>query len=170
MDYPAVDLQKKEDKIERDLVWIFDAALIIKILNGALEVLAALFIFFVPPTFVIKLAQFVTGGELTQDASDIVETTIQNAAHAFAVNTHYLIASYLALHGIVKIVLVAGIFAKKRIAYPLFMVALGIFGAYEAYRGFFLHERLLLILAIFDLSLLVLTSYEYRRRYPAPAA
>ena len=58
------------------------------------------------------------------------------------------------------------IFSGKRIAYPLFMVALVIFGTYEAYRGFVRHETLLQVLAIFDFSLLILTSYEYRRRYP----
>lgn len=166
---PAAEVvQKKEgEAIERDLVWLFDVALLLKTLNGALEVLAALLILFVPPAFVIKLAEFATGGELAQDATDPVATMIRDAAHTFTVHTHYLFASYLALHGIVKIVLVIGIFAKKRIAYPLFMLALGVFGTYEAYRGFFLHELLLQALAIFDFSLLVLTSYEYRRRYGA---
>ena len=46
------------------------------------------------------------------------------------------------------------------------MIALALFGTYEAYRGFVLQELLLQALAVFDLSLLLLTSYEYRRRYP----
>ncbi len=161
---------RTEQKVERDILWAFDLALIIKAIDGALEVLAALLVLYVPPAFVIRLAEFATGGELSQDPGDFIATSIRNAAQAFAVHTHYLLALYLALHGIVKVLLVIGIFAKKRIAYPLFMAALAIFGAYEAYRGFVLNELLLQALAIFDLALLVLTSYEYRRRYPVHRA
>lgn len=158
---------KTEAKVERDLLWLFDLALILKVINGSLEMLAALLVLFVPPSLVLRLAEFATSGELAQDPSDPIALAIQTAAQTFTVHSHYLLAAYLALHGVVKVLLVIGIFAKKRIAYPLFMISLAIFGAYEAYRGFVLHEMLLQALAIFDLALLVLTSYEYRRKYPA---
>lgn len=158
---------KTEAKAEKDILWLFDLALILKIINGALEMIAALLVLFVPPSFVLRLAEFATSGELAQDPNDPIAMGIQAAAQAFTVHTHYLLALYLVLHGSIKVLLVIGIFAKKKIAYPLFMIALAIFGAYEAYRGFILHEMLLQALAIFDLSLLVLTSYEYRRRYPS---
>lgn len=160
---PVVDIQ--EERVERDILWLFDLALIVKILNGALEMLAALLVLFVPPVLVLKLSEFVTGGELAQDPNDLIAVSIQSAAHAFTVHTHYLLALYLALHGSIKVLLVIGIFAKKKIAYPLFMIALVIFGTYEAYRGFILHEMLLQAISIFDFALLFLTSYEYRRRY-----
>lgn len=157
--------EKEEEKVEKDILWLFDLALIVKIINGALEMLAALLVLFIPPSFVLRLAEFATSGELTQDSDDPIALAIQSAAQTFTVHTHYLLALYLALHGSIKVLLVIGIFAKKKIAYPLFMIALAIFGAYEAYRGFVLHEMLLQALAIFDLALLLLTSYEYRRRY-----
>jgi uncharacterized membrane protein len=164
MDIPE---ERTEDaRTERDILWLFDLALILKIINGAFEMLAALLILFIPPTLVIRLAEFATSGELAQDTDDPVATTIREAAHSFAIHTHYFLAIYLALHGIIKVLLVIGIFAKKKIAYPLFMIALACFGAYEAYRGFTRHELLLQALAVFDLSLLLLTSHEYRRRYP----
>lgn len=157
---------RQEQRIERDILWLFDLALILKIINGAFEMLAALLVLFVPASVVLKLAQFATSGELAQDPDDPIATAIVAAAQSFTVKTHYLLALYLALHGVVKVLLVIGIFAKKRIAYPLFMIALALFGAYEAYRGFVLNELLLKALALFDLALLVLTSHEYRRRYP----
>ena len=165
-DVTEVPEKKTEQRVERDILWAFDLALIVKAIDGALEVIAALLVLYVPPAFVIRLAEFATGGELSQDPGDFIATSIRNAAQAFAVHTHYLLALYLALHGIIKVLLVIGIFAKKKIAYPLFMIALALFGAYEAYRGFVLHELLLQALAVFDMALLVLTSYEYRRRYP----
>lgn len=156
-------------KRERDILWLFDLALIVKIINGALEMLAALLVLFVPPSLVLKLAELATSGELAQDQDDLVATAIGNAAQTFTVHTHYLLAVYLALHGLVKVLLVIGIFMKKKIAYPLFMIALVLFGAYEAYRGFLRHETLLQVLAIFDFALLALTAHEYRRRYPVRA-
>ncbi|HVB19907.1 MAG TPA: DUF2127 domain-containing protein [Candidatus Paceibacterota bacterium] len=159
-------LPTTSEEREKDLLWFFDLALILKVVDGGLEILGALLILVVPSSLVLRIARFLTVGELSQDPGDFMATTIRNAAHAFAVHTHYFVALYLALHGAIKVLLVIGIFAGKRIAYPLFMGALAIFGTYEAYRGFMLQEMLLQVLAVFDLSLLVLTSYEYRRRYP----
>lgn len=156
-------------KTERDILWLFDIALIVKIINGALEMVAALLIVFVPPSFVVRLAEIATSGELAQDADDPIATAIRSSAHAFAVQSHYFLALYLAFHGIVKVLLVLGIFAKKKIAYPLFMIAMAIFGAYEAYRGFLLHELLLQALAVFDIALVFLTLHEYRQKYPKRA-
>ena len=158
--------QENEARREKDLLWVFDLALILKAVDGALEVLGALLVLVVPPAIVVKIIDFATAGELAQDPNDPIAHAIQNAAQAFSVSNHLLITLYLVLHGSIKILLVIGIFAGKRIAYPLFMAALAIFGAYEAYRGFVRHETLLQVLAVFDLSLLVLTAYEYRRRYP----
>ena len=41
---------------EKDILWFFDLALLLKAVNGGLEMLAALLILFVPPSFVMKLA------------------------------------------------------------------------------------------------------------------
>jgi uncharacterized membrane protein len=156
------DTRSAQDK---DIGWFFDLALILKLINGGLEVLVGFLVLFVRPTLVVRLTEFITSGELAQDPNDLVANTLRNAAHSFAIHTHYLVTLYLVLHGGVKILLVIGIFMKKKIAYPLFMLALAIFGTYEAYRGFARHEILLQALAVFDFCVLILTSYEYRRRY-----
>lgn len=153
---------------EKDILWLFDLTLILKAVNGVFEMLGAALILAVPPTSVLRLVEFLTGGELTQDPDDPIISTIRDAAQSFAVHTHYFLAAYLALHGLVKILLVVGIFRGKRLAYPLLVIALLIFGSYEAYRGFLHHETLLQFFAAFDLLVLVLTIHEYRRRYSIP--
>jgi len=150
---------------ERDLLWFFDLALWLKAVNGALEVLGAALILVVPPPLVLKIVEFLTGGELAQDPDDPIFSALHDAAASFAVHSHYLLALYLFLHGAIKLLLVIGIFRGIRLAYPLFMIALAIFGSYEAYRGILRHELLLLVVAVLDVTLLVLTAYEYRRRY-----
>lgn len=164
--FDAVEKERREENI----LWLFDLALWLKAMNGVLEVLGAFLVLAVPPALVLKVAAFLTGGELAQDPDDLIAAFIQSAAHSFAIHTHYLLALYLFVHGAAKILLVMGIFAGKRIAYSLFMLALVVFGSYEAYRGFVRHELLLSMLAAFDFMLLVLTAYEFRRRYPSPAA
>jgi uncharacterized membrane protein len=159
-------LPTNKEEREKDILWFFDLALLLKAVNGGLEILGALLVLVIPPSLIIKVVTFLTGGELGQDPDDPVANGILSAAHAFTVHTHYLLALYLVLHGAIKVMLVMGIFAGKRIAYPLFMIALTLFGTYEAYRGFVRHEGLLQILAIFDFTLLILTAYEYRRRFP----
>lgn len=161
----------EQPRREKDLLWIFDAALILKAFDGAVEILGAAIIFFYP-SLIVRVAEFATAGELSQDPADIIANTIRNAAHAFSVSGHLLVSIYLALHGLIKVLLVVGIFSGKKVAYPLFIIALSFFAAYEAYRGTLRGEPLLQLFAIFDCMLLILTAYEYRRRYPlaAPAA
>jgi len=153
---------------EKEILWFFDLALLLKAVNGGLEMLGAALILAVPPALVLKIVEFLTGGEIGQDADDPIASAIRDAAQTFTVHSHYLLAAYLALHGVVKVLLVMGIFAGKKIAYPLFMIALVIFGTYEAYRGFVRQEFLLQVVAVLDFALLVLTAYEYRRRYSSP--
>ncbi len=155
---------------ERDILWVFDLGLILKAINGGLEILVAFLVLSVSPSIVLRLVAFITGGELAQDPDDPIMGALLNAAQSFAVHTHYLLALYLVLHGAIKIILVLGIFMGKKIAYPLLMIALVLFGTYETYRGFVRHEILLQVLAVFDFTLLVLTAYEYRRRFPSMPA
>ena len=159
-------LPKSKEEREKDIVWFFDFALLLKVVNGGLEILGAILVLIVPPSLVLRIVEFLTSGEFAQDPDDPVASAIRDTAHAFTIHTHYLLALYLVLHGAIKVFLVLGIFAGKKIAYPLFMVALVLFGGYEAYRGFVRHEVLLQVLAVFDFSVLLLTAYEYRRRYP----
>ncbi len=159
-------LPPNKEEREKDILWFFDLALLLKAVDGGLEMLGAALILFVPPVMVLKVVAFLTGGELAQDVDDPIATALKSAAQTFTVHTHYLLAAYLTLHGLIKVLLVIGIFAGKKIAYPLFMIALVLFGSYEAYRGFVRQELLLQVVAVFDFSLLVLTAYEYRRRYP----
>ncbi len=159
----------QERERERDLLWVFDFALVLKAVDGTIEMASAVVIFWYPRV-IMHLADIATAGELSQDPTDIVANAIRNAAHALSLSGHLLIALYLFVHGLIKALLVIGIFAGQRIAYPLFIAALALFSAYETYRGLVRHEAILLIFAAFDLLLLVLTAYEYRRRYPKTPA
>lgn len=162
--------QTNKERKEENILWFFDLALTLKAIDGILEIAGALLVLVVPPALVVKVIEFATAGELAQDPHDPIANAIRSAAQTFSVNNHLLIMVYLALHGAIKVLLVVGILTGKRIAYPLFMITLALFGAYETYRGFVRQELLLQVLAVFDFLLLILTAYEYRRRYPVPSS
>ncbi len=147
------------------MAWAFRLGLLLKAVNGGLEVVVALLVLYVPPSVVLSLAEFVTQGEVTQDPDDLITTSLTTISKTGAVAAHHLFALYLILHGGVKILLVLGILAGKRIAYPLFMAALVLFGSYEAYRGIRFHDAVILVVSALDLLLLVLTVHDYRRQY-----
>lgn len=153
---------------ERDLLWVFDLALILKAIDGALEVAGATLLYFVPPHLIVRTIEFVTAGELAADPDDPIAHALRDAARFLSLHTRDLITLYLFLHGLVKIVLVAGIFAGKRVAYPFFIAAQAFFAAYEMYRGLVGANLLLVMLAVIDFAIMLLAIYEYRRRYPLP--
>jgi uncharacterized membrane protein len=149
---------------ERDLLRLFDLGLLIKAVDGVLEALGALTLLFVSPRWVLRVVEFATAGELARDPDDPVAMSLREAAHAFSLHPHYFFAAYLFAHGIIKVVLVYGIFARKRYAYQVFIAALGVFGAYEAFRAIRTDSWLLAALAIFDILLMALAAHEYRVR------
>lgn len=154
-----------KNKIERDILWLFDIGLVLKAVNGVIEIVSAFVVAFISPALVLRLVDFATAGELTEDRADLISQFLRSIANAFSVSNHFLIALYLLVHGLIKVALVVGIFSGKRIAYPLFMVALAFFGSYEIYLGIIRHSFLLETLGFFDSMLIILTWYEYRRRY-----
>ncbi|MBI3572009.1 DUF2127 domain-containing protein [Candidatus Kaiserbacteria bacterium] len=141
---------------------LFGFGLVLKAIEGALEIVGAFIVLIVPSMFVVRVIEFVTAGELAADPNDFVAIHLRSLAHSFAVHSHYFIALYLVLHGVVKLALVLGVAAGKRLAYPLFILALGVFGSYEAYRGIVTGNLLLDFFAVLDTVMILLTAYEYR--------
>ena len=85
-----------------------------------------------------------------------------NFAEAFSVQKHDFYAFYLLSHGLVKLVVVAGLLKEKLWAYPASFVIFGAFIAYQLYRYSYTHDLSLILLSIFDLFVIVLAVHEYR--------
>lgn len=152
-------------KEEREIRNLFDLGLILKAVGSAFELIGGIAVLFVSRTLVIHVADLVTQGELARDPDDVIATYLRETAHAFAVSPHYVLASYLIIRGAVKLGLVTLILRNVQVAYPLFIIALGFFGSYEAYRAVETSNILLGALCLFDIALILLTAYEYRRRH-----
>ncbi len=68
----------------------------------------------------------------------------------------------LVSHGLIKVVLVAGLLQEKIIAYPLSLISLGAFMAYQLYRYSYTHSFGLILLTVFDLIVVALVWHEWR--------
>lgn len=136
--------------------YLFDYGLVVKAAEGAIEIVGGLLILSAARMFVVKIASIVTAGELASDPDDPVATWIRTTAHSFAIHTHYLLAAYLLIRGVLKVVLSAGMFRKVYWAFPAFVLCFTLFGAYEAYRAVVRSEVLLAAFALFDFMMVML--------------
>jgi len=146
----------------REIRELFDLGLVLKIVLGAFEFLGGILVLVVPRNLVVRIFEFVTQGELAQDPNDAVALRLREFAHSYAIHTHYLVSLYLILRGGIKIVLASLILRGVWIAYPLFIAALALFATYEVYRGMTTASMLLLVLAAYDIILMLLTAYFYQ--------
>jgi uncharacterized membrane protein len=153
-------LTKKASRILHD---IFLAGITIKGINGILELLAGLAIFFVKPEIILAIVQKLFESELIHEPNDFAVTYMLHASQSLTVATLLFVSAYLIIHGSVKIVLVSLLWLKKLWAYPLAGVILSIFVIYQVVRFFHTHSIILLLFTLVDVIILSLLGFEYRR-------
>lgn len=141
----------------------FNIAVIIKGIDGMLEVMGGLILFFAH-NVINYLIIFLTQHELIEDPRDFVANYLFNLAHHFSVGSQIVVAAYLILHGIIKISLVISLLKNKLWAYPTAMVFFVVFIFYEIYRYFIAHSVWILLLITLDALVIGLVYFEYKRR------
>ena len=99
---------------------------------------------------------------LIEDPHDFIANHLLKFAEGFSVEKHDFYAFYLLSHGLVKLVVVAGLLREKLWAYPASFAVFGAFIAYQLYRYSHTHEAVLIALTVFDLFVIALAVHEYR--------
>lgn len=144
----------------REVLFLFGIS--VKGLDGLLELIAGAALFAVPPAFLLRAVRFLTQDEIAEDPRDLIANALRHAAAHLSFATEHIMAIYLLIHGVVKLVLVWALLARVTIAYPVSMVIFAGFIAYQSYRYGFTHGTGLLVLSAFDLIVLGLVWLEYR--------
>ena len=154
---------RKRHRRQRVLHYLFELGVSLKFLNGMLEVIGGIFLFFSTPRSLSKLAATLLTNELLEDPKDLVANTLLHAVQGLSANAQIFARAYLLVHGIVKVGLVIALWNKKLWAYPLAGVVLVLFTIYQVYL--FSHSRSLfqLVLTVVDVVILLLLWSEYRR-------
>jgi uncharacterized membrane protein len=146
----------------------FEVGIILKGLDGVLEVIGGLLLLVVSPATIDHVVRRLTQHELSEDPHDFLATHLLKTAHGLRGSALLFGAVYLLLHGLVKVILVTALLKKQLWAYPWTIVFLVVFIVYQAYRLSIEPTVGLTALTIFDLVIAWLTFREYRKQ-PATA-
>jgi uncharacterized membrane protein len=143
---------------------LFDIAIAVKGIDGAIQVIGAVVLFFIPPSAITGLANAVVTRDLLGDQEGTLARHLTKAAADFAGgDTRTFALVYLLLHGLIKIGLVVALLRKIMPAYPVAAVILGGFVVYEVYRAIRTGSIALPVFAAIDIVIIVLVLREYRQ-------
>jgi uncharacterized membrane protein len=109
-----------------------------------------------------ELIHCVMAEKLIEDPNDFVATHLLSLAQNFTVSTQRFYAFYLLSHGVIKLLLVAGLLRNKLWAYPASLVVLGLLIVYQLYRFSYTHGVGLIVLTVFDVIVMGLIWHEYQ--------
>jgi len=141
----------------------FELGVLIKGLDGVLEVIGGTLALFVSPFILNGAVRFLTQHELAEDPRDLLANYLIGFFSRLTPETQLFASLYLLGHGAVKIFLVVNLLRGKAWAYPWAIFFLLVFIVYQAYRLSYDPSAGLLLLTIFDLMVAGLVYLEYRR-------
>ena len=149
----------------RDLLdQTFEVGIILKGLDGVLEVLGGLLLLVLSPATIDQVVTSLTQHELSEDPNDFLATHLLKTAHGLTGAAVLFGAVYLLAHGMVKVILVAALLNSQLWAYPWTIAFLGVFIVYQLYRLSLNPSVGLTVLTIFDTFIAGLTYREYRKQ------
>ena len=140
----------------------FVVTLILKGVDGVLELIGGVLLLFVHPETMIAWVHQLTQHELSEDPHDAVATTLLHWTHGLSTSATLFGAIYLLLHGAIKVVLVWAVLRDQLWAYPWMIAFLLVFIVYQSYRMLVHFTWGMLLLTAFDILIVALTVREYR--------
>ncbi|TQM43436.1 DUF2127 domain-containing protein [Pseudonocardia cypriaca] len=141
---------------------LFKAALLVKGLDGAAELVAAVALLLVPAATVQRLVAEVVSRDLLGPPDGFLTRHLVAGTAEFASGDRTFVLVYLGLHGVVKLALVWALLRKWRRAYPVAAAVLAVFVGYELIRALHTGSVVLPFLAALDIVIIVLILREYR--------
>ncbi|HEY5223491.1 MAG TPA: DUF2127 domain-containing protein [Microbacteriaceae bacterium] len=152
----------------------FFVSLILKGLDGLLELVGGVLLLVVTPAQIGAIAQLLTQHELSEDPHDLIANALLHLTSSLNLSVTLFGAIYLLLHGVVKVVLVWAVLRDHLWAYPWLIAFLLVFIVYQGYQLIVAFSWGLLLLTAFDILIVYLTWREYgvhrARRRPSEDA
>ncbi|MCU1584997.1 MAG: hypothetical protein JWM49_1553 [Microbacteriaceae bacterium] len=161
-----MEAQRATPRVSRTSVLdrTFRISLVLKGLDGLLELVGGILLLLVSPSQIGAIGRFLTQHELSEDPKDFVATHLVNLTSGLTVSASLFGAIYLLLHGAVKVVLVWAVLKDRLWAYPWMIGFLIVFIGYQIYQMAVTFSVGLLVLTAFDVFIVWLTLLEYRKR------
>ena len=146
---------------------LFRAGVILKGLDGVLEIAGGVALWLVSPGLILRWIGLLTQDEIARNRHDVIAHHLRLAVGSLVSGKHFL-ALYLLAHGIVKILVVVALLKNRLWAYPVSIAVFGAFIVYQLYRFTLGGSAGLIVLSAFDLIVIWLIWMEYRARKPSP--
>lgn len=143
------------------LDWTFEIVLVLKGLDGILEVIGGVLLLMVSKAQMDGWVAALTQHELAEDPHDLIATHLLSLEGQLSGGSQVFAALYLLSHGIVKVVLVAAVLKDKLWAYPWMIAFLLAFIGYQGYLLLVSPTLGIAFLTAFDIFMVWLTYREY---------
>ena len=154
---PGTTPRRRDDALDKT----FHVALVLKGLDGLFELVGGLFLVIVSPDALNRWAHDITQHELSENPHNFFANHLLHiTAHLH--HTQLLGAIDPLSHGVVKLILVVGLWLEKGWSYPFAFVFLTLFIAFQLYELTLKASIGLALLTAFDVLILWLTWREYR--------
>lgn len=141
----------------------FEIGLILKGLDGLLEITGGFLLLYVSPERLNRFVRFLTQHELTEDPRDILANLLLTFSRHFSLSFQSFGIFYLLSHGLSKLIIIFLLRLGKLWAYPLSIAFLLFFVFYQIYRYTYSRSVFLLLLTALDMLMISLTVAEYGR-------
>lgn len=141
----------------------FEIGIILKGLDGIVELAGALLIALVPAQTIMRFVAHLTQRELLEDPNDFVAGHLLQYTNELVGHDRRFATLFLLSHGLIKIVLVIGLLRNLPWAYPFAFVTLGVFTAYQFWLIATHPTFGIVLLTIFDAFIIWLTWREYQK-------
>ena len=144
---------------------LFEIGIIIKGLHGLLELAGAIAIYIVSGAMMYHAITVFLFDELSEDPNDFLANFVLNHTHITAQGKDFA-ALYLLVSGIINIIIAVGLFLHRKHMFPVAKLILAAFVVYQAHIFLKTHSLWLVFFMLYDLVIIALIYFEYRRRWP----
>lgn len=145
---------------EKRIMLLFRIGVVVKTLQGLLEVIGAFILIFVNTNVIVRVIESMTRQELVEDPNDFFSKYLSQIAHSLSISNTTFAVFYLLSHGVIKLFLVIGLLKKKLWSYYAFIVCLIVFIIFQTYRYLHTFSISLLVFTLFDILFVWLTWHE----------
>ncbi|HSX36779.1 MAG TPA: DUF2127 domain-containing protein [Patescibacteria group bacterium] len=111
----------------------YEIGIIIKGIDGVLELLGGILVLVLSPGTILRITNFFTQDTLQENPHNFIAHHLSDAGHHLASGQTTFAALFLLTHGLVKVVLVACLLLNKLWAYPWALAVLGLFLVYQIF-------------------------------------
>jgi uncharacterized membrane protein len=140
----------------------FRTGITIKGIDGILEAIGGVLLWFIKPEQLGSTLQEIFVHELLRDPHDFLARHLLHTSEKIAQSDPLFASIFLLSHGLVKVVLAVLLWMNKLWAYPLAIVVFTAFTIFGIVRYLHTHATLLIVIAVFDMIIVGLAWEEYR--------